>query len=201
MPKLSRTNTTVSGAVTRNVAPYTSANTAIEIGDWSIAIQPNTTMRAANAAAVGHTGPRRSLARPDAMTPARPVNPISASRLPGHQRAQAAILRERHHMGGDEEIVEAADRVDRQQQPELPLARRLAQRKALARRSAGVPLRPAPAARATAAAAARCATPIQMNTERQPICTITAASTAIIMSCPTLMPETATALASPARPG
>ena len=47
----------------------------------------------------------------------------------------------------------------------------------------------------------RCATPIQMNTARQPICTITAARIAIMTSCPTLMPETATALARPARPG
>ena len=43
--------------------------------------------------------------------------------------------------------------------------------------------------------------PIQMNTQRQPICTSTGASAAIITSCPTLMPEIATALASPARPG
>ena len=43
--------------------------------------------------------------------------------------------------------------------------------------------------------------PIQMNTQRQPTCTITGASIAIINNCPTLMPEIATALARPARPG
>ena len=48
------------------------------------------------------------------------------------------VLRERHHMGGDEKIVEPADRVDRQQQPERPRARRLAQRQPFARRLAGV---------------------------------------------------------------
>ena len=33
MPKWSRTNSTVSGAVTRNVAPNTSAKIAIDSGD------------------------------------------------------------------------------------------------------------------------------------------------------------------------
>ena len=52
--------------------------------------------------------------------------------IAGGQRAEPAILRERRHMRGDEEIVEAADRVDRKQQPELARARGLAQRQARA---------------------------------------------------------------------
>ena len=82
MPKLSRTNSTVSGAVTRKVAPNTSAKIAIDGGDWSTAIKPNTATRAANVIAVVHTGPARSLTRPVAMRPIRLVSPIRARRLP-----------------------------------------------------------------------------------------------------------------------
>ena len=59
MPSWSRTNSTVIGAVTRKVAPNTRANTAIDKGDWSTAIRPNTTTRAAKAAADAHAGPIR----------------------------------------------------------------------------------------------------------------------------------------------
>ena len=53
VPKLSDTNTTVSGAVTRKVAPNTRAKIATETADWSTSTSANTTTRAANASAVG----------------------------------------------------------------------------------------------------------------------------------------------------
>ena len=113
VPKLCDTNTIVSGAVTRKVAPNTSANTATDSADWSTITSANTATRAPNASAVGHTGPARSLRAPPAITPTRPVSPISASRLPARKHVDAAIFREGDDVGGDEKIVEAADRVDR----------------------------------------------------------------------------------------
>jgi hypothetical protein len=48
---------------------------------------------------------------------------------------------------------------------------------------------------------ARCATPTQKKIERQPASVRTAARMAIMMSCPTHMPDSATELARPVRPG
>ena len=77
-------------------------------------------------------GPRRTEAVADEASrnkPIRPVSPISASRLPANSGIDAAILREGRDVRGDEEIVEAADRIDREEQPELRECDRLANAK------------------------------------------------------------------------
>ena len=134
MPKLSDTNTTVSGAVTRKVAPNTSAKIATEAADWSTISQREHDDAGGEGEPRSATaGPERSLKAPAASTPTRAGEAHQREQVAGEKHVDAAILREGDDVGGDEEIVEAADRVDREQQPELARAGGLADADAIAR--------------------------------------------------------------------
>jgi hypothetical protein len=55
----------------------------------------------------------------------QPGQPHQSEEIAGDQAVDATIEREGDDVGGDEEVVEAADGIDRKQQPEPRRARRL----------------------------------------------------------------------------
>ena len=114
--------------------------------------------RSTKLASAGQTGPGPVApgAGGDHADEARETH--QASSLPATRALDAPVLREGHDMGGDEEIVEPAQGVDADQQPELARAGGRAQRQALA-------LRPCACRRRTGGA-----TPVARNaskTQRQ----------------------------------
>ena len=147
--------------------------------------------------------PVRSLHTPPAIiTPISPVSPITASRLPASKaptprscaNATTWVVTKKSSSPQIAKMIA--------QQPELPRPRRLAQRHAGRRRARGVgrggSRRPGMIGSSTTSRTTMRERRASRYTERQPTAASTSASPAIITSCPTVMPDTATALTSPA---
>ena len=118
-PNMLPANVTVSGAVIRKVKPYSSANITMAAALCEMIISPKQAMRARKQSAVGSRGVKavgEQARGHDAEQAQQAHERVEAA---GECGAQSLVLREGDDMGGDEEVLEAADGVHHEQQPEL----------------------------------------------------------------------------------